>query len=141
MADIVRRQIGKHLIEIEDDVLVSRLNGDFTLDDVMAFYALAREHGQQRPIYSIGDMTRAGSISADARRYAVENGHKLNFGATVSFGLNMPMRTLLTMLTRATELLGRGDSSAHMQFVATEQDARTYITNRRKKAGSSPNIG
>lgn len=134
MAEIVHRQIGRHIVEIEDDVvLVSRLIGDFTLEDIQAYYALARERGKERPIYSIGDMTRAGSISAEARRYAIENARLLNFSATVSFGLNLPLRTLLTMLTRAAQLLNVGNSGSYMQFVASEQEARAYIESRRKQ--------
>ena len=137
--ETVRRQIGKHLIEIEDDVLISRMDGDFRLSDITEYYALCRELGRNRVIYSIGDMTRAGGIEPEARRYAVENGKGLNFGGTVSFGLNMPMRTLLTMLTRATQLLGRTrDTGAQMSFVATEEEARSYISDRRKLSGGVP---
>ena len=64
------RPIGNHLIQVEGDLIVVRLSGEFTLSDIKEFYALASELGRKQEIYCIGDMVKPCTISAEARSYA-----------------------------------------------------------------------
>lgn len=121
------RQIGNHLIEIEGALLVVRLSGEFKLSDIKDFYALASELCRDQEIYCIGDMVRAGMITAEARSYAVRNEHNLRIVCTAVFGISPVIRALLIMVSRAAQLFGRSSSQTGIKFFANETEARGFI--------------
>ncbi len=127
------RQVGGHRVEIEGDLLITRIVGDYTLEDIRSYYELAREMSQKGDVYSIGDMTRAGTITPEARRYSVENGNGLRMIYSASFGLNPAMRVLMTMLLRAAQLLGRSRPGTQVEFFATEAEARAAVARIRAR--------
>lgn len=134
------RPIGNHLIEVEGDLIVARLSGEFTLSDIKEFYALASELSREQEIYCLGDMVRAGTISAAARSYAVHSEQKLQIVCTAVFGINPLMRALLVMVSRAAQLLGRSPSQTGIKFLANETEARGCIAAIRaqRRASAAP---
>jgi hypothetical protein len=135
--DVTRKQVGRHTVEIEGDILIVRLVGDFSLDDLKAYYQIAGDMKVGGPIYNIADLRQAGSISAEARRYAVVTGHERRFGITVAFGLNPVMRVTLVLLVRAARLLQPRHGNVELEFVENEAAARALIASRRQAAVSS----
>ena len=115
-------------MEVEGDLLIARLSGEFTLSDIKEFYALACELSREQPIYCMGDVVRAGTITAEARSYAVHSEQKLHLVCTAVFGINPVMRALLVMVSRAAQLFGRSSSQMGIKFFASETEARGYIT-------------
>jgi hypothetical protein len=122
---------------MEGDLLIARLVGDFSIEDIKAYYQIASDMKVGGPIYNIADLRRAGSISAEARRYAVATGHELRFGITVAFGMNPAMRVILVLLVRASKLLHFRGPDIELEFVANEEAARALIARRRHAAASS----
>lgn len=131
------RPLGNHLVEIEGDLIVVRLSGEFSLSDIKGYYALAGELGRSQEIYCIGDMARAGSINAEARSYAVRSEQKLPIVCTAVFGINPVMRALLVMVSRAAQLLGRSPSQTGIKFFANETEARGFIAALRAERRAS----
>ena len=120
-------------MEVEGDLLVVRLSGEFTLSDIREFYAIASELGREQEIYCIGDMVKPCTISTEARRYGVRSELKLNIVCTAVFGINPVMRVLLVMLSRAAHLLGRSSSEVGIKFFANETQARGFVTDLREQ--------
>jgi hypothetical protein len=134
MTSVLQRRSGKHLFEFEDDVVMSRMVGEFTVVDMKAYFAFVAEVSVGRPLYNIADMRLAGSIAPDARRYALDATKEVKFGITVAFGMNPTIRVLLFMLVRAAKLLRHRGSNGELEFVATEQEARALVAARRQRA-------
>lgn len=131
--------IGRHTVEVDGDVVFSTLEGDFTLDDVKAFYALVGELSKEHPVYCIGDARRAGSMTAEARRYAIEQSKGLRIECNVVFGMGPVMRTILILLGRAAKLVGRGGRSSESKFVSSQEEALAYVeTVRARRAMQGP---
>lgn len=137
MTPSTSRPIGNHLIEVEGDLIVARLSGEFTLSDIKEFYALASDLGREQEIYCIGDMVQAGTINAEARSYAVRSEQKLRLVCTAVFGINPVMRALLVMVSRAAQLLGKSSSQTGIKFFANETEARGCITALRTQRRAS----
>jgi hypothetical protein len=122
-----------------DDIVLTRVIGDFTLGDMQAFYVLVAENARGTPIYSIGDMTRSGTIGPEARRYAVAQSPRLGFACSVVFGVSRLTRTLFILLGRAAQLAGRSAGPATTLFVASETEALEYVyaLRQRQRRGSA----
>lgn len=114
--------------------------GEFTLADIKEFYALVSDLGREQEIYCMGDLFRAGTITAEARSYAVRSEQKLRIICTAVFGINPVMRALLVMISRAAQLLGKSSSQIGIKFFASELEARGYITALRaqRRASAAP---
>jgi hypothetical protein len=128
-------QIGQHIVEISDDLVVTRMLGDFTLDDIKAYYALLSEVSKDKPIYAIANISQGGSITPEARRYAIANGKMLHLRCNVIFGMNAIMRALLILLGQAAKIVRKGAPAVQTVFVANEDDAMAYV--HKLRAGDS----
>jgi hypothetical protein len=120
-------------MEIEDDLIISRQMGEFTLQDMKEYFALAARISQEGPVYSIGDMTKAAGISAEARRYAVANSPEARIVCNIVFGVSPAMRALYVLLLRASRLLGRAKSETAVDFVVDEAAARAVVKTLRAR--------
>lgn len=128
----MKRQLGMHSVEVDGDLVLTQLNGHFTLADMKDFYALAEELTKQGPLYILADMNRGGSIEAKARRYAVNNGSRVKIAATAVYGVNLVLKTILTLLTRATALHNR--AKGNVAFFTTETPARAFLQTVRERS-------
>jgi len=127
----VKRPLGTHSLEVNGDFILTHLNGQFTLADMQDFYALAEELTKQGPLYILADMNRGGSIQAEARRYAVDNGSRVKIAATAVYGVNLVLKTILTLLARATALHNRAEDT--VAFFTTESQARAFLQTVRER--------
>ncbi len=126
-----------HIRFEEPDILFSRGEGETDAETMRAFNRLAEElsakHGQ---LYLLTDMTKSTGMTPEARKVSTEySGGKSPFAGMAFFGASFAMRTLVNMMVRASQLLGRVD--APMQFVESEADARAWAADLRAKAKSA----
>lgn len=115
------------------NILYSRGEGASDAESVRAFNRLAEElaarHGK---LYLIADMSKATSMDAEARKASNEfNSGVSPFIAMVVCGASFTMRTVVSMMLRAGQLLGR---QSNLHFVATEADAREWIAAHRDQS-------
>jgi hypothetical protein len=117
----------------EADLLILRLEGDYTLD--VATYVQAHiasvsdEYGYR---LNLIDVSQAGTITADARRFLLENRRQTPMpGAVAVVGASFAVRTLAHMVTRALRAL----TNAYLgtDFFADETAARTWINTQRNR--------
>ena len=120
----------------EPDTLFSFGVGETDGESMRAFNkhceALAARHGK---LYLITDMTRSTGMTPEARKLSTEYSSGNPFNGMVFFGASFTMRTIVNMMVRAGQLLGRNDGA--MQFVQNEAEARAWIADLRAKAKSS----
>ena len=89
--------------------------------------ALVRELKQRYPtLYLISDSRQGTGMSADVRKVLGENPDLLPYAGSVMFGSSFAMRTMVNMMTRAQELLGRKRNIA-FAMVATEEEAKAWV--------------
>lgn len=129
-------QVGLHRIEIEGDIVITRLRGAFTLEHMEAWCRLAdaviAEHGG---LFSLSDFSAGGSISPESRRYVGEWSGAANVRGIALFGASTPLRILMSMIVRAGALLR--SLSIPLTNVRSEADARLWVAEQRaKKTGS-----
>lgn len=82
-------------------------------------------------IFLLVDQTRAGSVSAEARKLGVEGAKDLNIRDSAVFGASFHVRTVMTLITRVMKLI-RGERAELVHFFATEAEARAYLAERRR---------
>ncbi len=124
--------IGPHVMEIEGDTVIARLDGPFTLDHLTEFLPLLEKILAERGrCFTISDLRGPTSFPVETRRRAIEwsKGHVVT--GSVMFGTSLTARVTLTLMIRATEILtGR---PAPLDAVKTEEEARAWVAARRKK--------
>ncbi|NUQ75608.1 MAG: STAS/SEC14 domain-containing protein [Polyangiaceae bacterium] len=81
-------------------------------------------------IFMLIDQTRAGSISAEARKLGVEGVKGIHVRDSAVIGASFHVRTIMTLVTRVIRLV-RGEKGELIQFFATEAEARAYLAERR----------
>jgi hypothetical protein len=96
--------------------------------------ALVRELQQRYPtLYLISDSRQGTGMTADVRKTLGENPDLLPYAGSVMFGSSFAMRTMVNMMTRAQELLGRKRNIA-FAMVATEEEAKAWVAEQREAA-------
>ena len=125
-------QIGPHVIEIEGDTVIARLDGPFTLDHLTAFLPLIEKILAERGrCFTISDLRKPMSFPAETRRSAIEWSKSHVVTGSVMFGTSMTARVTLTLMIRATAILtGR---PVPLEAVKTEEEARAWIAARRNE--------
>lgn len=126
------QELGPHRFRIEGDVLFAIAVGELDADSILylceKLLQVYKEHGF---VYEIVDATRAGAMSAEARRKNAEwHRHNRIEGEVVVFGASLLLRTVFSLLINALSILGR--SRVLLHFVATEDDARAWVAKRRQ---------
>lgn len=125
--------IGLHRYRIEGDLLFSVANGDIGAEEIILLCEqLLLIYNQYGYVYEIVDATNGGAMSAEARRRNAD-WHRQNAiqGDAVVFGANRLLRTVFALLTNALRLLTH--NNLQIQFVATESDARAFVTAHRQR--------
>lgn len=125
-------QLGPHQVEIENDIVITRLHGTFTQEQMKQWCRIMdgviAEHDGA---FSIGDYRGAGSIPPETRRLAGEWPGSAKMKGMVIFGASPVVRVIMTMIVRAGALLK--NFMAPTAFVTTEAEARACVEELRAK--------
>ena len=123
---------GLHKLTFEyPDVIMVRLQGDISLEEVQQFTEVAR------PVtagvhYWLLDSSRAGHFGAEARKWAADSRPPSGYRGTAVFGVNFSQRVLATMLMTAMRLLQ--PQRPPIYLFATEAQARAWVKSARRQA-------
>ena len=114
-----------------DDILITRFNGDFTLDLAMKLQPMANvmaaRYGYRLLLIDVG---RLGTITAEARRYLAEDQrHERKAGSVAVVGATFAIRTVATMLIKAVSLLSKVPVS--LEFFQKEEQAFAWLERER----------
>lgn len=132
----MERRVGAHLVQIEGDLLILTQHGDFTLDDMKTFTAIADTHGGPFGyLLTLVDLTDAGSLPADARRYSADRVREAQrrgpiYAATALYGAGLVTRGMATLYFSAIRLLSAGGQTTY--FAKTSEEARAHLAERRQ---------
>lgn len=124
-------QIGSHCLWIEDDVYVTVLDGDITVEHVAAMQRVSQplldKHGY---MLSLVDARRAGTITPDARRIsAAHQREHPSLGAVAAFGTGVLLRAMYTAYSQAVSLVTA--SPRELALFKTESEARAWLDSQR----------
>lgn len=126
----MQKKIGEHVFTVHGDVISSTYSGDFTLAQAAQYLdlieAVLKEH---RAYYAFGDVSRMGSLPADARRLIVERHKAYPCAGAAVLGASTLLRSLIVMTVRALTVLGR--ISTPVRFVKSEDEARAWFDSLR----------
>lgn len=125
-------QLGPHQVEIEDDMVTTRLHGPFAPEHMTQWCrimdgVIATHDG----VFSIGDYRQAGSIPPETRRQVGDWPGSAKIRAMAVFGASPALRVIMTLIVRAGALLRNFKSPT--LFVATETEARDWMAEQRAK--------
>jgi len=121
-------------IRILDDIVLVRTRGETSLDDLQvifeAYAHVRRKHGR---VFALYDGTLGQGMTADARKEIMASSQvpERATDAVATFGAPFAMRALVNMLDRALVALRR--KSLGVAMFATEQEARSYLDNERRR--------
>lgn len=92
---------------------------------------LRRAAGGLEHVFLLVDQSRAGAVTAEARRLSVEGTKDLNIADSAVVGASFHMRVIMSLAVRVVNLI-RKKKVQLPGFFATEADAREYIAERRR---------
>lgn len=122
---------GRNPVHIEGDVVLSICLEDTDAEGIRQFFEIVE------PVFAkygrallLTDATRNVSVSAEARRMLAE-WSKTHRVVTAIFGPGITTRAMLTLITRAMNLLGKNTEKA--AFFATEAEARAWLDEQRRE--------
>lgn len=84
------------------------------------------------PVVNLIDARQAGTLSSDARRVASTHPASKQGRATAIFGASLAVRTLATLVARATDLV-RGQPQ-NLALFRTEAEARSWLASMQDRA-------
>ena len=117
----------------EDDVLLVRLEGDYTVDVAVYSRTFATRMGQKYGYrLQLIDVTKAGTITPEARRDLLQDRRKVRVpGAVAVVGASFAVRTLAQMVTRALQTLTK--TYLGVGFFEDEKGARVWLCAQRNR--------
>jgi hypothetical protein len=129
-------RVGTHLARFEPpDVLVLVMEGDESAADAEGMLVAMRAFAKGRDrVFVLSNITRLGTISAEARRISADANNIENVRAVAAFGGSFAQRVMAKLVLTAFEILGQG-SAAPTRFFDTEAHARAWFDQLRR--GSS----
>jgi hypothetical protein len=128
------RRFGPHSLQMEGDLVTLRFHGDVSLDDMKFIIAgldgVIATRGQ---FGALADLRELRSMSPEARRYAGSWKQVTASYGTAAFGASLPMRTLLSLLSRGMEIFMRSSHRGPLEFFKTEEEAMTWLLAQRER--------
>jgi hypothetical protein len=126
--------LGRHLIRLTEDTLYLQVHGNLELDDVRGMVERCAAIIVRNGYYlTVVDASDAGSMTPEARLYSAkwsrDNPDKP--GLDVVYGANIVVRTVISMINRATSLIS-GRPSASL-FVKDESAAEVCLAEGRQR--------
>jgi hypothetical protein len=107
------------------DILWHKSRGVTPLAECMAYMEVYRELGSKEPFFSVVDMTEAGTLEEECRRYVSEAAQTEWFKGIIYIRARLLHKAIATSIGVFHRLIGRPTLDAH--FVATEEEARAII--------------
>jgi hypothetical protein len=87
-------------------------------------------------VFLLMDHSNVDSISAEARKVALEATQNLRIAGGASFGASFTVRVLVSLLARAHSIFWGEDAKA-IRFFRAEAEARRWIEERRRALGTT----
>jgi hypothetical protein len=88
-------------------------------------------------VFLLMDHSNVDSISAEARKVALEATQDLRIAGGASFGASFTVRVLVSLLARAHSIFW-GEDAKVIRFFRTEAEARAWIEERRRALAAKP---
>lgn len=128
-------RFGTHSARIERETVLIRWVGSPELEDMLQLSVrLARVIAEHKQIFIIHDMRYSGLPSTETRQWIAKWLRDQPVAGIATFGANLAVRVLQTLITRAADLVGR-QSAIPTAYVANEAEALAWVAARRR--GSS----
>ena len=129
----VQEASGFEEFRVDGDVLFARAIGATTLEDVKRMFAINQGlYGRYGYALVLIDGARASTTAPDARKYQSDLLRKRIFPShTAIFGGGVLVRTTISLMMRATELLT--GTKIPVEMLADEQTARTVLAAARER--------
>lgn len=129
----MQKKIGEHVFTVRGDVISSTYSGDFTLAQAAQYLDLIETVLKEHPAYyAFGDVSRMGTLPAEARRLLVERHKSYRCAGAAVLGASTLLRSLILMTVRALTVLGR--ISTPVRFVKSEEEAQAWFDSLRAVA-------
>ena len=126
-------QTGPHLIQVEDDIIITRLHGTFTLEHAQTWCQISEDLiAKYGGIFSISDFRAGGTIQPESRCHIGQWPGVPKVRGLAMFGASLMLRVIMTMIVRAAKLLR--NYTVPLITVATETEARAWIAEQRRIA-------
>ena len=125
--------LGPHKMWFEEpDTLRMITVGPYDMKLLEESNAIAHELKKHNPrLFLITDSSQGTGMTADVRKLLGEKPDLMPYAASVMYGSSFAMRTMVNMMIRAQQLLGRTGSTA-FTMVATEEEAKAWIAAQRE---------
>ncbi|MFP2931322.1 STAS/SEC14 domain-containing protein [Pyxidicoccus sp. 3LG] len=125
--------LGPHKMWFEEPDTVRMVTvGPYDMKLMEESTALVRELKKRYPtVYLITDARQGTGMTAEVRKALGENPDLLPYAGSVMYGSSFAMRTMVNMMIRAQEILGRKGGTA-FAMVATEEDAKAWVAKQRE---------
>jgi hypothetical protein len=131
--------IGQHRIVVEQDVLIAYANAPWRLEEMKQFLTLSEEiYSRLGSVYLVTVIGRAYDLPPETRKYVAAWSRSHFVTGNVIAGAPFAMRTLVTLLSRASQLVGAKNSA--VTFVNDEAAALAWIAEHKtqRRQGRQP---
>ncbi|WP_437809326.1 STAS/SEC14 domain-containing protein [Sorangium sp. So ce1078] len=130
MSDVDGKGSRLDLREEPDGILCVALHGDMSEETMRAMMAALRRVAESsREVLVLGDLRRAGTIPAPARKVAAEVMHTARLDVAAAVGASFSVRVVVTLTTKGVQLLtGR---SYPLAYFDSESEARAWLLAQR----------
>lgn len=129
-------RIGPHTLVVEEDIARMTFVGDIEavrMEEVLAILdGMEQRHGR---IGVLADVSALRSVTAEARKRGGAFTKTHFIFATAIYGANPAVRTVITLLSRATELFSRRRSN--VGFFTTEAEALAWLQRQPRERRTS----
>jgi hypothetical protein len=129
--------IGPHRLVVEQDVLTAYANGPFRLEETKRLLALSEETlSRFGSVYIVTIIGPGYALPPESRKYVAEWSRNHFATGNLIAGAPLAMRTLVTLLSRASQLLGA--KNAAVTFVNDEAAALAWIAEHKAQRRQGP---
>lgn len=128
------RSIGAHHLDEEGDLIKLEFHGDITLPDIQQILsAISDMIARQGTFGVLANAAQMGTMTPAARRHvgSFTDAHH-GYGAAI-LGASLPVRAVMTLVTRAVEIFRRHELPGGIQFFKTEAEARAWLDAQRQR--------
>ena len=130
MAQEIR--IGRHLVQIEGDVVFTRQSGQIAMSELQEMLEIWNRFLLEHPRgYALYDVTDGVPLGLAERKCLNEWSKQNVFAGAAFFGASLLIRTITTLVMRASALLRPGRAQPSI-FCKSEQEARQWIDEQRR---------
>jgi hypothetical protein len=114
------------------DVLHLRLHGNVELEHFRVFYGALDEIPRPIRVYLLRDAHDGGYVTPEARAYISKHSFLERIAAVVTYGASFQVRTIMTMMSRATRVFH--SKEPELAFRDDETSARVWIAKHREQS-------